>query len=135
MKKFVIESVKFISMITAGFLAVIIFAGVIIFGLNGFVSDLPQLETQISTPIPNPYHFALFHFMRGFENGIGHLLLMLAPLGYFLFVFIFGGLIFHKGLKIAGKTPAYIDWIMTKYNPKKESMPFGGSIEKTTNPK
>ena len=53
MKKFVIESVKFISMITAGFLAVIIFAGVIIFGLNGFVSDLPQLETQISTPIPN----------------------------------------------------------------------------------
>lgn len=115
MKKFVIESVKFISMITAGFLAVIIFAGVIIFGLNGFVSDLPQLETQISTPIPNLNHFALFHFMQGFQNGIGHFLLTLAPLGYFLFVFILGGLILARGLKIAGKMPTYIDRIMPKF--------------------
>jgi len=129
-KKFVIESVKFISMITAGFLAVIIFAGVIIFGLNGLVLDLPQLETQISTPIPNPYHFALFHFLGVLENGIAHFLVTLAPVGYFLFVFIFGGLILFKGLKIAGKTPSYIDRVIIKFTRQRNEVLQNKSEEK-----
>ncbi len=83
------------------------------------VLDLPQLETQISTPIPNPYHFALFHFIGGLEASIAHFLATLAPLGYFLFVFIVGGLIFFKGLKIAGKMPAYVDRIMAKFTTKR----------------
>ena len=130
MRRFVIGLVKLISLIGSGFVTAIIYAGIIAVGMNVFVLVLPQFETQISTPIPNPYHFALFHFMQGLENGIGHFLFMFAPLGYFLFVFIFSGFILVKGLKIAGKTPTYIDRIIAKFTRQRSEVLQNQSEEK-----
>jgi hypothetical protein len=83
--------------------------------MDVFVLVLPQLETQVSTPIPNTFSWQPFHYLQGLQNGLEHFLMRMAPLGYFIILFVVGALVMVKGLKIAGKMPTYIDRIMPKF--------------------